>query len=214
MFDDKKAPVDIFADVDKAAPGGAGSEVVTSPVEPRNARGPSKLLLGIIVLAVLGLGGGGYYFFFAAKKKAPAVVAKADGGKQPADSGRRTADGTAPTPTPTPEPPTPPPPTPTDTNTSAPAPTAPVQPPEAVQQPVDTDGDGLTDADEAALGTNPQSADTDNDGLSDRDEVKIYGTDPKNPDTDGDGYLDGAEVRGGYNPRGPGKLPSPPPSQP
>jgi Ca2+-binding RTX toxin-like protein len=35
----------------------------------------------------------------------------------------------------------------------------------------DTDRDGLTDAQEAALGTNPASADTDNDGIPDGDEV-------------------------------------------
>ena len=47
--------------------------------------------------------------------------------------------------------------------------------------------------------------DSDNDGLTDAEE-KIYGTDPHNPDTDGDGYLDGAEVKAGYNPLGAGKL--------
>jgi uncharacterized protein YciU (UPF0263 family) len=47
--------------------------------------------------------------------------------------------------------------------------------------------------------------DTDNDGLNDADEV-IYGTDMNNPDSDGDGYLDGDEVENGYNPMGDGKL--------
>ncbi len=42
---------------------------------------------------------------------------------------------------------------------------------------LDSDGDGLTDAEELALGT-----------------------DPLNPDTDGDGYSDGVEVRSGYCP--------------
>jgi hypothetical protein len=49
------------------------------------------------------------------------------------------------------------------------------------------------------------SLDSDNDGLTDAEE-KIYGTNPLNPDTDGDGYLDGAEVKAGYNPNGAGKL--------
>jgi hypothetical protein len=35
----------------------------------------------------------------------------------------------------------------------------------------------------------------------------MYNCDPKNPDTDGDGYTDGDEVKRGYNPAGPGKLP-------
>ncbi len=71
---------------------------------------------------------------------------------------------------------------------------------------VDSDGDGLSDAEELQLGTNPNLSDTDVDGLGDREEVKVYSTDPLNPDTDGDGYLDGAEVSKGYNPNGAGKL--------
>ncbi len=71
---------------------------------------------------------------------------------------------------------------------------------------VDSDSDGLTDAEEKAAGTNINSVDTDNDGLSDYEEVKIYHTNPLSADTDGDGYSDGAEVKSGYNPNGPGKL--------
>ncbi len=43
------------------------------------------------------------------------------------------------------------------------------------------------------------SNDADQDGLSDADEA-IYGTDPNNPDTDGDGIWDGDEVANGYDP--------------
>jgi Spy/CpxP family protein refolding chaperone len=43
--------------------------------------------------------------------------------------------------------------------------------------PVDTDGDGLTDEEEATYGTDPFVADTDGDGVSDGDEVAA-GTDP------------------------------------
>lgn len=46
--------------------------------------------------------------------------------------------------------------------------------------PVDTDGDGLSDADEATRGTLPTNPDTDGDGISDGQEVAA-GTDPKNP---------------------------------
>lgn len=49
--------------------------------------------------------------------------------------------------------------------------------------------------------------DSDNDGLTDQME-SFYGTIATNPDTDGDGYKDGEEVQNGYNPAGPGKLPS------
>ena len=89
---------------------------------------------------------------------------------------------------------------------------APVTPAPTVTQPTspepDQDHDGLTDVQEAQLGTDPSNADTDGDGLLDGEEVNIYHTNPLNPDTDGDTYLDGDEVRNGYNPNGPGKLPS------
>lgn len=75
-----------------------------------------------------------------------------------------------------------------------------------VVEDVDSDGDGLTDAEEIQAGTDPTNPDTDNDGLGDREEVQTYGTDPLDADTDGDTYLDGGEVAGGYNPNGPGKL--------
>jgi hypothetical protein len=45
---------------------------------------------------------------------------------------------------------------------------------------MDSDGDGLTDAEEAALGTNPYLYDTDGDGFNDGMEVAA-GTDPLNP---------------------------------
>jgi len=41
------------------------------------------------------------------------------------------------------------------------------------QGPVDADGDGLTDEEEAELGTDPDLADTDGDGFSDPDELEL-----------------------------------------
>ncbi|OJI06779.1 hypothetical protein BK004_02305 [bacterium CG10_46_32] len=70
----------------------------------------------------------------------------------------------------------------------------------------DSDADGLSDAQERDLGTNPKSQDTDGDGLGDYQEVNVYGTNPNNPDTDGDGIADGEEVKRGRNPLGRGKL--------
>jgi len=78
--------------------------------------------------------------------------------------------------------------------------------PPADDLPIDSDQDGLSDEEEKALGTDPNNIDTDGDGLFDREEAKVYKTDPLKADTDGDGYADGAEVKGGYNPNGPGKL--------
>ncbi|ATB48542.1 Ig-like domain-containing protein [Corallococcus macrosporus] len=57
----------------------------------------------------------------------------------------------------------------------------------------DADNDGLTDAEEIALGTDPNDPDTDGDGLPDGIEVHVAGTDPLDDDSDDDGLLDGNE---------------------
>lgn len=58
----------------------------------------------------------------------------------------------------------------------------------------DSDGDGLSDAEEALLGTDPGVPDTDRDGLADGEELMV-GTDPLLSDTDEDGIPDGDEDR-------------------
>ena len=62
----------------------------------------------------------------------------------------------------------------------------------------DSDGDGLSNKDEEAAGTNPEKRDTDGDGLGDAMEAD-FGTDPLVEDTDGDGLLDGDEKDMGTN---------------
>ena len=64
----------------------------------------------------------------------------------------------------------------------------------------DIDGDGLTDTQEANLGTNITNWDTDGDKLSDGLEVNIYHTDPLKEDTDDDNITDGEEVIIGSDP--------------
>jgi len=68
----------------------------------------------------------------------------------------------------------------------------------------DTDGDGLSDSDELARGTDPFNPDTDGDGMSDGLEVLNAGAgtcpDPLNADSDGDGLGDGVEFNFGPNP--------------
>lgn len=71
---------------------------------------------------------------------------------------------------------------------------------------LDSDHDGLSDADEALYGTDPHNPDTDGDGLTDGEEVHLYKTDPRNADTDHDGYKDADEIKKGYNPLGAGKC--------
>lgn len=65
---------------------------------------------------------------------------------------------------------------------------------DAVPSEGDTDGDGWSDAEEIAYGSDPLNRDYDADGLLDGQEVYVYGTDPLNNDSDGDGLLDGEEV--------------------
>lgn len=75
----------------------------------------------------------------------------------------------------------------------------------------DSDGDTLTDGEEVLVhNTNPRNRDSDGDTLSDGDEVNIHRTNPTNPDTDGDGIPDGVEVATGSNPL----IPDPPTATP
>lgn len=66
---------------------------------------------------------------------------------------------------------------------------------------VDTDGDGLSDREEVDLGTSPLRIDTDGDGLSDAEEIAIHGTDPTRDDSfvdsDGDGLSNIEELARG-----------------
>jgi hypothetical protein len=76
-------------------------------------------------------------------------------------------------------------------------------PASAVAAPGDSDGDGLDDAIEVELGTDPIDPDTDDDGATDGDEYYVHQTGTRNPDTDGDGVVDGDEVTNGTDPNDP-----------
>ena len=66
---------------------------------------------------------------------------------------------------------------------------------EAVANFLDSDKDGLSDANELTLyNTDPLDQDTDGDGINDYTEIKILKTNPLLADTDGDGLNDGQEV--------------------
>ncbi len=79
--------------------------------------------------------------------------------------------------------------------TGAPTTSGPTEP-----GPPDADGDGLSDADEAQLGTMPDDPDSDGDRLTDGDEVHRYGTDPLSSRTDFDHLDDGEEIDRGTDP--------------
>lgn len=63
----------------------------------------------------------------------------------------------------------------------------------------DPDGDGRTNEQEVADGSDPYVGDTDGDGLDDGEEADL-GTDPTDEDSDGDGLGDGDEIEAGSNP--------------
>ncbi|MEK7632023.1 MAG: hypothetical protein AAB445_04145, partial [Patescibacteria group bacterium] len=72
---------------------------------------------------------------------------------------------------------------------------------------VNTNGNANTNAN-SNVNSNPLAAssiDTDKDGLTDAEE-SVYSTNPSSQDSDGDGFLDGSEIKLGYNPKGAGKL--------
>jgi hypothetical protein len=64
---------------------------------------------------------------------------------------------------------------------------------------LDSDGDGLTDAEERALGTDPFNADTNGDGIKDGESVAL-GIDPVSLDVDHDGLTNAQEIALGTNP--------------
>lgn len=98
-----------------------------------------------------------------------------------------------------------------------------LNPSNSVLTALDDDGDGLTNGDEAAYGTDPHNPDCDGDGLldgaevdqygtyplvkdsegdflDDYEEVVIYGTNPLDEDTDSDGVDDFVEIDAGTDP--------------
>lgn len=84
-------------------------------------------------------------------------------------------------------------------------------PPENPPPTGDSDGDGLSDADEAAAGSDPYNPDSDGDGLTDADEINQAGSDPTTTDSDGDGISDYNEQYGNgsvdEDEDGPGETP-------
>jgi YD repeat-containing protein len=78
--------------------------------------------------------------------------------------------------------------------------------PSGIQQPQKSTGKLPTTTTSGSVGSLMNPLDSDGDGLSD-DEERLLGTDPFNPDTDGDGYPDGLEVALGSDPLDPRSVP-------
>lgn len=204
----KKEPEDIFKDVEEApAPGAAAGipgaprpvlrEVppgtTMPPVAPHRGGLAGILWVFLIIIVILGIGGSVFYFIYWVPSQQP-VEAPAVTTPTVEEEAEEVEEPEA---VPPPE--------------IMPPEEEVVEeevPPTVPQPPVDTDGDGLNDDEEMVLGTDPNLADTDGDGLSDREETTVWKTDPLIIDTDGDGFGDKEEIDNGYNPNGPGKLPS------
>ena len=208
MFENVKPPEDIFDGVDTgnapppavptASPMAAAASPMPVPDDRSSGRAVSwkPIMIAVTVFVVVGASGSIAYFMLASKasvvpEEPVPVVAEQVPAAAPVVKPSVVVPTPVATTVPDPEPAVP------DTAADGPKP---------MPDDVDRDKDGLTDSEEAALGTSPTSADTDADGLFDKEEVEVYKTNPLNPDTDGDGYLDGAEVKQGYNPNGEGKL--------
>lgn len=174
----KKEPEDIFSGLDTG--NDAPADMGGMEMEPERHSSPVKFIAValIIILVVAGLGAAAWYFLIR---------------EQPSESGIVTPTTTTPTvvtsdsepiietpPVLPPEPGTeatpnlPPP----DSITTSTTPTVPTAPP-AIQltEALDTDGDGLSDPEETAVGA-----------------------DMTMPDSDGDGFTDGSELQNGYDP--------------
>jgi len=182
-------PEDVFKDIEEpippvlTPPTPSSVPVISSPTSPPlspSVPSPSSMSAGKIALFIAGavviVGIAGFISYYVLSAREPVVPAIVT--QEPAGETTEPAQ-------------------------EEPAVTEPV-----VEEPqvVDTDKDGLTDEEEATLGTSPRSADTDRDELFDYEEVNVYHTNPLSKDTDGDGYEDGVEVEGGYDPNGSGKL--------
>lgn len=220
---DAQAVDDIFAETDKAAASAAATNSSAQPAMPKAVGGAEistqkiglaatdelaesgadkkskdrmfKIIIIIIAIVVLGLGG---YLVYSKFLAAPVAMEPGTpvttGTPKPADTATPTPSAgsvvepvgsTAATST-------------LDTSGTPATSSAIVVP--TPTAPIDSDSDGLSDAEEIAIGTNINIIDTDNDGLSDYEEVNIYKSNPLSADTDGDGYLDGDEVKSGYDP--------------
>ncbi|MFA6486255.1 MAG: hypothetical protein WCT40_02725 [Candidatus Magasanikbacteria bacterium] len=193
------APVSTLPDLNAPTAANASTYTVKGPVL-------GKIILFVVGAAVLGgLGFGGWWVYnkFLVKTPTANVPANTPAITQPIE--QSPSDEVAPTET-----------APItvdtstsdtgDTNTSADLSTEANSDKILFGDTVDNDKDGLDNAREQELGTDPENSDTDADGLTDYEEVATWKTDPLKADTDGDTFKDGQEVRAGYNPLGQGKL--------
>jgi hypothetical protein len=172
----KKEPEDIFSGLDTATAAPVETtELDLGQEHPSSSKGKLVLVSVLIVLLVGAAGFGVWYFAIRERPvESPGIVATTSTNPPVVTSD---AEPVVETPPALPEPdvvPNLPPPTSVGTTTE-PTPLAPTTPPPS--EAPDSDGDGLSDPEEAAIGTEHTMS-----------------------DTDGDGFTDGAEMQNGYDP--------------
>lgn len=169
----KKEPEDIFEGLDHGA---ESVEMPEMPAAGEPAR-PSALKMAIIALLIVtfvgGAGFGVWWFLIRVSSEPTAPTALTDEASTSVPPRSETIIETPPASSPEEVVANIPPPQPINTEEAEVPPSVATQPTEGV----DTDGDGLSDAEEPLLGTNAALA-----------------------DSDGDGYADGAELQNGYDP--------------
>lgn len=175
----KREPEDIFSDLDRAP-------VITPPSQAiydapsRSSSSPVKIVLLVVLILVLvgGAGFGVWYFLIRSTEEVTPVAVTPSSVNAPVVPSIPEPivekPITPPPSTETPAVPMVPPNLPVPEPIANPTPTAPVQ---ALMEGADTDGDGVSDVEEVAIGTNATVADSDADGFADGSEL-TNGYDP------------------------------------
>ncbi|MEK7655770.1 MAG: thrombospondin type 3 repeat-containing protein [Patescibacteria group bacterium] len=165
----KKEPEDIFAELDKSAP----ATTTVRPVVEESRRSPIKIIiLLVLILAVVGLIGGAIWYFFVRSSSVATEKTVAPSSAQAVVPAESEPIVEVPPALPEPQPEIPPP-----VSITTPAPNESSEVAVVPPNGVDSDGDGLTDAEET-----------------------IFGTDKSVTDSDGDGFADGSEAKSLYDP--------------
>jgi hypothetical protein len=171
----KKEPEDIFAGLDT---GGEAPQEEVMGLEPERRRSPlTFLLVGLLIVLLVAAAGAGIWYFFIREKPVAPVTTPTVSPNPPVV----TSDSEPVIETPPPQPPddtTPPPNLPPPQSITPTTSAPPVTPsPVVLVEAADTDADGISDPEEAVLGT-----------------------DATMPDSDGDGFSDSSELANGYDP--------------
>ncbi len=175
----KKEPEDIFSGLDTATDVSADAGELDLGEAPPATSKVKVILLSLLVLCVVGGAGFGVWYFFIREPAAPSagIVQKTSSNPPVVTSD---AEPVVEAPPALPEEPSAAPafsPPPSIATTTEPAPSPLATTTFVPAEAPDRDGDGLSDAEEVAIGTEPTM-----------------------PDTDGDGFSDGAELQNGYDP--------------